>query len=55
MPQTSPGSMTPNEVYSVVAFLLFQNEIIAEDAIMNQETLPNVEMPAKAHFVNPYD
>jgi len=55
MPQTSPGSLTPNEVYSLVAFLLFENEIIAEDAILNQETLPKVKMPAEEYFVNPYE
>ena len=51
MPQNLPGSLTPNEVYSLVAFLLFENEIIAEDAIMNQTTLPLVQMPAEKHFI----
>ena len=55
MPQIAPGSLTPNEVYSLVAFLLYQNEIIEEDAIMNQETLPKVKMPAEKYFVKPYE
>ena len=54
MPQNLPGSLTPDEVYSLVAFLLFQNEIIEEDAVMNQETLPQVKMPAEEYFVNPH-
>ena len=51
MPQNLPGSLTPDEVYSLVAFLLFKNEIISEDAVMNQTTLPQVQMPAEKYFV----
>ena len=51
MPQTTPGTLTPDEVYSLVAFLLHKNEIIAEDAVMNAETLPQVVMPARDRFV----
>ena len=40
-----------DEVYSLVAFLLHKNEIIAEDAVMNAETLPQVVMPARDRFV----
>lgn len=51
MPQATPGTLTPDEVYSLVAFLLHKNEIIAEDAVMNAETLPQVVMPARDRFV----
>ncbi len=51
MPQNLPGSLTPDEVYSLVAFLLFKNEIISEETVMNQTTLPQVEMPAEKYFV----
>ena len=51
MPQNLPGSLTPNEVYSLVAFLLFKNEIISEEMVMNQTTLPQVQMPAEKYFV----
>jgi cytochrome c len=51
MPFDEPGTLEPDEVYGLVAFLLFQNEIIDEDATMNRETLPKVKMPAREHFV----
>ncbi len=51
MPLISPGSLTPDEVYAVSAYILFLNEIIPEDAVMNAETLPAVVMPARDRFV----
>jgi cytochrome c len=48
---TAPGTLTPDEVYAVTAYLLFLNEIIPEDAVMNAETLPAVVMPARDRFV----
>ena len=51
MPMTFPGSLTANEIYAVAAYILFLNEIIPEDAVMNAETLPAVVMPARDRFV----
>ena len=51
MPFEGPGSLEPGEIYSLVAALLFMNEIIAEDAVMNAETLPQVVMPSRDRFV----
>jgi S-disulfanyl-L-cysteine oxidoreductase SoxD len=51
MPFTAPGSLTPNETYALVAWLLAENEVIPRDAIMNAQTLPKVRMPARSHFV----
>ena len=51
MPYDAPGSLKPNEVYGVVAFLLWRNEIIADTAAMNARTLPRVRMPARDRFV----
>jgi len=51
MPSPAPGSLTGNEVYGLVAFLLAQNEIIANDAVMDATTLPKVVMPARDKFV----
>jgi len=39
-------------VYAVTAYLLFLNGIIAEDAEMNAQTLPQVKMPNRDGFVN---
>lgn len=51
MPMTAPGSLTANEVYAVAAYILFLNEIVPEDAVMNAQTLPAVVMPARDRFV----
>jgi cytochrome c len=51
MPITAPGTLTPEETYAVVAWLLAENEIIPRDAEMNAKTLPAVKMPAAGRFV----
>ena len=51
MPFDKPGSLTPDEVYGLVAFLLWRNEIVADTTVMNAHTLPQVVMPAHDRFV----
>jgi S-disulfanyl-L-cysteine oxidoreductase SoxD len=51
MPTPAPGSLTDDEVYGLVAFLLAANEIIPADAVMDATTLPKVAMPARDKFV----
>ena len=51
MPVPKPGSLTPDEVYSVVAFLLYRNGIIGENDVMDAQSLPKVEMPNRNGFV----
>jgi S-disulfanyl-L-cysteine oxidoreductase SoxD len=51
MPQNAPGSLTPNELYAVVAWVLAANEIVPQDAVMDAAALPKVQMPARDRFV----
>ena len=51
MPFDEPGSLKPDEVYSLVAWILHENGIIQEGDQMNADSLPKVEMPAKDRFV----
>jgi mono/diheme cytochrome c family protein len=51
MPFDAPQSLTPDEVYSVTAWLLFQNGIIPEQAVLNAQTLPRVQMPNRDGFI----
>ncbi|HEX3483790.1 MAG TPA: cytochrome c [Micropepsaceae bacterium] len=51
MPASNPGSLKPDEVYALVAFLYYRNGIIKEDEVMDRNTLPKVEMPNKNGFV----
>ena len=51
MPFNAPGSLSPDEVYSVVAWLLFQNGIVREDAVIDARTLPQIQMPNRNGFI----
>ena len=51
MPFTEPGTLRPDEVYALVAYLLYLNEIVDADAVMTRATLPDVAMPARDRFV----
>ena len=51
MPADAPGSLTADEVYAVVAWMLHRNEIVPADAVMDAQSLPDVEMPARGRFV----
>jgi cytochrome c len=51
MPASAPGSLTADDTYALVAWLLAKNGVIADDAVMSAETLPRVQMPARSRFV----
>ena len=51
MPPSNPGSLAPNEVYALVAFLYYWNGIIKENDVMDEKTLPKVEMPNRNGFI----
>jgi cytochrome c len=51
MPQAVPGSLPPDDVYSLVAFVLYLNRIVPEDATLDRDSLPLIEMPARERFV----
>jgi cytochrome c len=54
MPYDRPGLLSDDEVYSLTAWLLNQNGLIPDDAVMDAESLPQVEMPARQHY-EPFD
>ena len=51
MPFAQPGTLAPDDTYSLVAFLLFRNGVIPENAVIDQASLPRVVMPARDRFV----
>ena len=53
MPLGKEGSLTPNEVYALTAFLLFKNDVIKEDEVMDAQSLPKVKMPNRNGFALP--
>lgn len=52
MPYNTPQSLTPDETYAVVAWILHRNGIIPEDGVMDAKTLPGVQMPNRNGFVS---
>lgn len=51
MPLTAPQSLTSEEVYSLVAWLLHQNGIVHEDIRLDAALLPTIRMPNRDGFV----
>lgn len=50
-PVDEPGSLTPDEVYAVTAYLLHLNGIVKEDEVLDATTLPRIRMPNRDGFV----
>ncbi len=53
MPRDQSGTLTPTEVYSVTAFILWKSGIIQEGDVLDAKTLPQVKMPNRNGFVPP--
>jgi mono/diheme cytochrome c family protein len=45
MPLNREGTLTPDEVYALSAFLLYINDVIPEDVVLDAQSLPKVKMP----------
>lgn len=55
MPLGLEGTLTPDEVYSLTAYLLFINDVIPEDQVLDEQNLPNVAMPIGDEFGKPHE
>ncbi len=53
MPFNAPGSLSDDEVYAVVAYILGKANIIAKNETISASTLPRVQMPNRNGFVSP--
>ena len=51
MPFDNPRELSPDEVYSVTAYILYLNGIIDKATELNEKTLPKVIMPNRNGFV----
>jgi cytochrome c len=46
MPLGNEGTLIPDEVYALTAYLLFLNKVItSEDQVLDEKSLPKVKMP----------
>jgi len=51
MPYETPGTLRPNEVYAITAYVLFLNGIVQEDTVLDGHSLPSVRMPNRDGFI----
>jgi cytochrome c len=51
MPYQNPGTLAPQQVYALTAYLLYLNKIVGERQIIDQRTLPLIRMPNRNGFV----
>jgi len=52
MPLNKEGTLKPDEVYALTAFLLYKNEVIKEDEVLDAQSLPKVKMPNRDGFAD---
>lgn len=45
MPLGAEGSLTPDEVYALTAYLFYLNDLIEDDVVLNEVSLPKIKMP----------
>ena len=45
MPLNREGTLTADEVYALTAFLLYINDVITEDEVLDAQSLPKIKMP----------
>jgi len=53
MPLGKEGSLKPDEVYALTAYILFKNGVIKEDDVMDAQSVPKVSMPNRSGFSLP--
>ncbi len=51
MPFDLPGTMTDEEVYAVVGAMLYFNDLLPADAVVDSATVVDTHMPARNRFV----
>jgi S-disulfanyl-L-cysteine oxidoreductase SoxD len=51
MPLTAPGSLSDEQVYSVVVYILGEASILPKDATVDASNLPHIAMPNRDGFV----
>jgi mono/diheme cytochrome c family protein len=52
MPMNREGTLTADEVYALTAYLLFINDVVPEDVVLDPQTLPKVKMPIGDNYAS---
>lgn len=48
-----PCCLHPDEVYALTAYLLYRNDIVGEDEVLDADNLADVEMPLRGSYLPP--
>lgn len=51
MPMNAPQSLSNDEVYALTAYIYALNELVAEDAVLDANSLAAIEMPNRDGFI----
>jgi cytochrome c len=51
MPYPTPGSLSNDDTYAIVAYILSLNGILPTDGKVDRENLPNIKMPNRDGFI----
>lgn len=54
MPLDAPGILNNDQLYAVTAYLLFLNNLVNENDVIDAKTLPNIMMPNRNGFIDVY-
>ncbi|HEX6214792.1 MAG TPA: cytochrome c [Vicinamibacterales bacterium] len=52
MPMNREGTLTADEVYALTAYLLFINDVVPEDVVLDPQSLPKVKMPIGDNYAS---
>jgi len=50
MPRDAEGSLSPDEVYSLTAFILYRNGIVKENDVVDNKSILEIQMPNRDGF-----
>jgi cytochrome c len=51
MPYGNAGTLSADETYAIVAYILYSNDLIADDFVLSKDTFLDVEMPNADGFI----
>jgi cytochrome c5 len=51
MPFTQPESLSDDETYALTAYVLYLNDLVGDDFVLNQDNLATVHLPNEGNFV----
>jgi S-disulfanyl-L-cysteine oxidoreductase SoxD len=54
MPINAPFSLSADEVYALCAYILSKDGIVSPESVLNEQTLPQIEMPNRDGFIAIY-